>query len=70
MGEMYAKKIEIVPVSPDRFCPHCKRLLIKMHAERGTLDPEDLPEDGAVDGFIEATCLRLICRLRERWASR
>jgi hypothetical protein len=80
----YARKLEVVPVSPDRFCPYCGRLLVKMHHERGTfdlagkaqirmgyeIDPENLPEDGLIDGFIEARCLYRRCRLREWWANR
>lgn len=60
----------VVPISPDRYCPYCQRRLVEMN-EDGTfnlaakatihvtteMDPDNLPEDGEVEGFIEATCL-------------
>lgn len=80
---MHAHPIEIVPVSPDRYCPYCRRILFRIVPDEGmilsgrasftmvsTIDPFDLPEDGQVDGFIEAKCLRRNCRIRSWWQNR
>lgn len=76
------RELRVVPVSPDRYCPLCRRLLVKMNddgtfalAGRAqvqmvtTTDPFNLPEDDEIEGFLEATCMLRRCRFR-RWRER
>lgn len=80
---MRLRGLTIVPISPDRYCPYCKRRLVKMN-EDGTFDlaggasvrlatsvnPHELPEDGVVEGwFEEVACLARICQMRRSWES-
>lgn len=77
-----ARPIEIVPITPERYCPYCRRLLVRMEEDGmilsgrttvilvSTIDPFNLPEDDQVEGFIEATCLLRKCRLRAWWQNR
>ena len=70
------RPLELVPVSPDLYCPHCGRILVSVHDGTfdlhgkaavtvvSTVDPFDLPEDGKVDAFLEARCLRRRCRFK------
>lgn len=63
---------------PDRYCPHCKRLLVHVHDDGAF----DLAEGAAIEGkqaitwteddeiesqevMFEAICLHKVCRLKE-----
>jgi hypothetical protein len=74
--------LEIIPVTPDLYCPYCGRLLVQatdqgiVLAGKTTIamvskvDPFNLPEDDQVEGFVEATCLRRRCALRREWEAK
>jgi hypothetical protein len=72
-------RVQFKLVGPDRYCPHCKRLLVKIHDD-GTFDLSghaaleskqtmtirpDEEEPEVESSSLEATCLYMKCQLKE-----